>query len=126
MGFVQQYQDVSSYSEIMGASEQRLLQLIFERLLLDLNQALEYGLNQDMVEKNRCIGHACDILNHLIRNISTDDEPEAAKNVCEIYFAMLTELIAAYKNSDEGLSILKSSIRTVSNLKKALDALANE
>jgi flagellar protein FliS len=77
----------------------RQIVALYDRLLLDLDRAVEAIGNAQLPAAHDCVMHAQDIVTHLYDSLDEQQWP-AARNLKDIYAFVRTELVAANVDKD--------------------------
>lgn len=99
------YNDIGSYSEALGASGHRQIQLLLEKLLTDIKQGMAAMKNNDISKKCKCISSANNIVSYLRDCLNFEADPNLATKLDKIYGHLEDQLfIANAKNLDSALN----------------------
>ena len=105
MNKLKTYSDIAEYSEVLGASQYRLIQLLIARLIKDINQAKIAIEANDIPKKCRCISSAGNITSYLRECLNLKAHDTLPKKLDGIYEHLEYKLfIANSKNSIDTLS----------------------
>ncbi|MFW8602065.1 flagellar export chaperone FliS [Desulfobacterota bacterium M19] len=106
------YQQTEALSKIHPV---KLIQLMYERLLVHLDFAENAMLKDDAKSRGENLGRAIALVTELYASIRDDDEAEAAGFLRGLYSSILTELPKAAINND--IEVIRTTSRYVSRLK---------
>lgn len=94
----------------------KLIQLIYERLLVHLDLAENAMLKEDAKVRGENLGRAIALVTELYASIRDDDESEAAGFLQGLYTSILTELPKAAITND--VEVIRTTSRYVARLKE--------
>ena len=98
------YQDVGKYSEVLGASSQKQIEMLIVRAKSDIRGAMGAIEHQDVATKCKCISNAHGIVSYLQeclnQNLKNDAETELAQRLKAIFSHLETQLLKANIESD--------------------------
>lgn len=118
-----QYRKLGLQGEIQSASAHRLIQMLFEGALEQLNKA-HFALEQgDLAGKGHHIGRAIDIVSGLRQSLDIDSGDLAAQLDSLYQYCEFTLLEASRHNN---LSQLQEVARLLTTLKSGWDGIAPE
>ncbi len=106
------YQQTEALSKIHPV---KLIQLMYERLLVHLDFAENAMLKDDAKGRGENLGRAIALVTELYASIRDDDESEAAGFLRGLYSSILTELPKAAISND--IEVIRTTSRYVSRLK---------
>ncbi len=107
------YQQTEALSKIHPV---KLIQLMYERLLVHLDLAENAMLKEDAKGRGENLGRAIALVTELYASILDDDESEAAGFLKGLYTSILTELPKAAITND--IEVIRTTIRYVARLKE--------
>ncbi len=116
------YSEIGAYSEVLGASSHRQIQMLLEKLLSQLNVAIAAIENNQTVEKCKRISSANNIVNYLRDCLNFEDKSSIAQRLDAIYAHLEKQLFFANAGSDP--AILRKCIVIVNNVKTWWDNVA--
>ena len=79
---------------VLSASPARLLTMLYDRLVLDLDRAEQSQRSGDQVEARAQLGHAQDIISELLSTLKVDAW-DGAKELFSLYTYLLSETMTA-------------------------------
>lgn len=117
----QQYHAVRSHGQIAEASPARLVQIMFEHILLNLATAqgcMERISNNlplnDVVQKCKAMGKALRLIGQLDATLDMDKGGQVAGNLHNLYLYMLGRLTTANASNDAAIvQEVSSLVRTI-------------
>ncbi|HFQ81678.1 MAG TPA: flagellar export chaperone FliS [Desulfobacterales bacterium] len=107
------YQQTEALSNIHPV---KLIQLMYERLLVHLELAEKAMLKEDAKGRGENLGRAIALLTELYASIRDDDESEAAGFLQGLYTSILTELPKAAISND--VEVVRTANRYITQLKE--------
>lgn len=84
---------------VLSASPARLLTMLYDRLVLDLDRAEKAQREGDRVEAQSQLSHAQDIVSELLATLKVDAW-EGASQLASVYTYLLTEIVSASISGD--------------------------
>ena len=122
MNGLEMYNEVGVYSEVLGASSQRQIQMLLERLLTQLSVAMSAIEREEINEKCKQISRANSIVMYLRDCLNPSDKSSIALRLDAIYGHLEAQLFLANARNDA--AILQQCITIVSNIKSWWDNVA--
>ncbi|KTD00119.1 Flagellar protein FliS [Legionella geestiana] len=109
------YAEVSQNSEVMGASEHRRIQMLFEKALIDLQTAANAIAEKDVITKCKAIGSANNIVCYLRDILRADVDPAGVARIDALYRHVEQALfLVNARNDAEGL---QECVTIIENMK---------
>ena len=109
------YNNIGIYSEALGASRHRQIQMLLEKLLSQLNIAISAIENKQIPEKCKRISSANDIVVYLRDCLNFEDTSSIAARLDAIYQHLEKQLFFA--NASSSVVLLNECITIVNNVK---------
>lgn len=121
----QVYSDIELSSDIMTASNHRLIQLLFEKCLQQIQMAKMHIMNKDLKQKHQAISRAMDIVTYLrsILNVTDQHTQELAKLLDTVYEAVGKGLLYATLNDD--VDYLDHAYKLLTTVKSGWDGIGD-
>lgn len=94
------YQEVGRRSEIEGASPHRLVEMLLEGALVNIERAVTAIQNNDIEARGKWINKTIDIVAELRNSLDVDRGGEIAENLHRLYSFMETTLTNAHVGGD--------------------------
>jgi flagellar secretion chaperone FliS len=96
---------------------EKLIVLIYDHLVMSLNEACSAINDNDIVKRNECINKAQSIITELRNNLDHEIGKEIAKNLDALYDFMFKENLEALIDND--ISHIQASLTTISPIHNA-------
>lgn len=121
MSVLKAYQDIAHYSEVLGATPHRKIQLLFNKLAEDIDIVIQAIEVQDIPKKCKFISNAHHIVSFLRSLLSEDpsSRDEFEHKLEDIYARLENQLLIANMKND--LSALSECRQIVKNLNQWWD-----
>lgn len=118
------YNDIEASSEMMSASPHRLIQLLLEHCLQQINLAEQYIIKKDMNKRHHCISKAMNIITHLRECLTMQNDTmyEISKLLDTCYKYIGTNLVLATLYND--VEYLKLAYTSLLTIKLGWDSIA--
>ena len=98
------YNEIGAYSEVLGATDHRQIQMLLEKLVSDLKQSRTALENNNITIKCKCLSSADNIVAYLRDCLNFDADPVLSEKLDKIYEHLVKQLfISNSKNSQESL-----------------------
>ncbi len=109
------YTDIEASSEVMSASGYRLIQLLFEKFLQQINLAKTHLNNDAKLERNNCITKANDIITYLRSCLNFDESTNEFSTQLNLTYVNVQRCLinATLKNDVEYLELASMMITNV-------------
>lgn len=117
------YQSIEIETDVVGASPHRLIQLLLEKSIQQVNLAKIYMQNKNIINKCNAISKAMDIISYLQISLNNEDQQakELSKHLDVVYqYASKMLLMANLKNDEK---YLDEVIKKMSEIKSAWDTM---
>jgi flagellar secretion chaperone FliS len=111
-------------SEVNTASPHRLTQLLFERLMTDLNTAALFATNNDQRKVIENVSHAHKIVIYLHECLDMSDTSGLAERLSQIYTFVEKKLLLAHMRKNS--ACIAECIRIITPIKEGWDAIAEQ
>ncbi|MGK0500299.1 MAG: flagellar protein FliS [Oceanicoccus sp.] len=121
---VAQYQQVSAQEAAVGASPHRLIQMLMQGALQRMAEARGAIQRKNIAEKGRAISKAIAIVGGLRDSLNMEVDSGLPQQMDELYEYVLSELVAANKNSDE--AAINRAAEVIVTIKSGWDGIAEE
>lgn len=109
------YSEIDAYSEVLGASPHRLIEMLIDKALVTIAQA-EAAIKMDQsLQKRAAICKANDIVIHLRDCLDASVNPVLVKKIAGIYTHVERQLFRA--NSANDIAALKECATIMNNIK---------
>ena len=120
------YQDIELTTEVMNASEHRLIQMLMVKCLQKIRLAKTYITKENLKQKHKAINHAADIIAYLRTCLNFEDPTaiEMSKLLDSIYEYLAKSLLAATLKND--VQYLELAEKALANIKLGWDGIAEE
>ena len=115
MNHLETYSDIGTYSEVLGASPFRQIQLLLEKLASSVNQASIAMNDKNISKKCQCIVNANDIVSYLRDCLDFSTEDSVAPRLDAIYAHLEKQLFIA--NSANSQAALDECATIITNIK---------
>lgn len=115
------YSNIGAFSEVMGASGHRQIQMLFDKLLSRLNQANLAIDNNDIPKKCTSLSAANDIVIYLRECLDFSADKSLATRLDKIYAHLEKQLFIV--NASNNKPALENCLEITSNLKTWWDKL---
>lgn len=122
MNSIETYQSIGAYSEVLGASSHRQIQLLLEKLLSNLSTAITLMNEKNIPMKCKRLSNATDIIGYLRDCLQIDDEFGVAAKLDAMYAHLERQLLLA--NSRHDPKLVEACLVIVTNIKTAWDGLS--
>lgn len=115
MPILSAYTDIEASTEVMSASGHRLIQLLFEKFLQQVNLAKTHVNNNARTERNACITRANDIITYLRSCLNFTDSTQEFCNQLDSTYVVVQKCLlnATLKNDVEYLELASMMITNV-------------
>ncbi len=115
------YSSIGTFSEVLGASGHRQIQMLFTNLLTRINQANLAIDNNDIIKKCASISAANDIVIYLRECLNFSADKTLATRLDKIYAHLEKQLFTANASNDK--PALENCKEVITNLKTWWDKL---
>lgn len=117
------YNDVSVSSEVLSASKHRLVQMLIDKCMSQMEAAKMCIINKNMTAKHKTIASALDIIAHLHGSLNLKDEAakELSNQLAGIYVFMERNLLKANLKNDSGY--IEQAQAVLANIKEGWDKI---
>lgn len=121
-----EYEEIELNTEIMTASSHKLIQLLINKCMQEINTAQIHIENKDITKKLKSISKAMDIIGYLRMCLKFDDKNahELALQLDAIYDYMERTLLQA--NIDNDVKLLNDAKRALVNIKEGWDGISEK
>lgn len=119
-----QYRQINAAAMVEDASPHRLIQLMFEGLMVRLGTARGQILRRDMPGKAQSLGGAVAIIGGLQQCLDQERGGELARNLDSLYDYVQQRLFRATVDND--VAVLDEVVELLSGIKSAWDAIKQE
>ncbi|MEO8400422.1 MAG: flagellar export chaperone FliS [Gammaproteobacteria bacterium] len=118
------YTDIELDTEVMTASNHRLIQMLIDKCLQHIQLAKAHIVNKDIKKKHHAISKAADIINYLrtCLNVEEQQTKELAVLLESIYNHLEKSLLQATLKND--IEYLDHAHAVLSNIKSGWDQIA--
>lgn len=123
---IDMYNKIGAESEVMDASPHRLIQLLFERCLQQIQLAKHYMERRDIPKKCAAINHAMDVIIHLKASLNFNDDKakEISGKLNDVYTYIEKNLLRANLKND--LALLDDIYEKLIPIKTAWDDIGDK
>ncbi len=121
LNLAQDYKSNHAQADIEAASPHRLIQLLMQRLLTNLQQADNAMAEELTAQKGELISASISIVDCLRASLSFDNANGVADNLERLYDFVTRELLIANLNNERDR--LQSAITVISEIKSAWDGI---
>lgn len=121
---MQEYQQVGTRGAIGEASPHRLIQLMMEHALTQMNHARGHIMRDEFERKGRAIGSAISVINGLQASLNHKEDARMSANFDALYAYMMRRLLEANLKNDA--AIVDEIAGLMRELKEAWDAIADD
>ena len=118
------YQEMGVNSEVFDASPHRLIAIVFDALVENINAAKASIERNDVVGKCKHITKSVDIVMHLRATLNHQEGGEIAQQLDDLYDFIERNLVAA--NVESNTHKLEESKKIVIEIKTAWDQIGDE
>lgn len=117
------YSDIGISTEVMSASSHRLIQLLFEKCMQQMQLAKEYIKNNERVNRNDSIAKANDIIIYLrsCLNIENESTKQFSAQLDSTYLIIQKCLLNAMLKND--IEYLELATMMLTNIKSGWDQI---
>ncbi|MDP1603543.1 MAG: flagellar export chaperone FliS [Legionella sp.] len=115
MNRAQIYSEIEEYSEVLGASPHRLIEMLIDKSLVNISQASMAIKMKQTLQKRTSICKANDIVIYLRDCLDDSADPVLVKKIAGIYTHVERQLFRA--NSTDNLAALEECTTIMNNIK---------
>ena len=119
-----QYQQIGTRNTVSDSSPHRLIQMMMEHAITQMNHARGHITRGEIEAKGRTIGKAISIINGLQASLNHSANSQMSDNFDALYTYMMRRLLEANLNDD--VAIVDEIAGLLSEIKEAWDAIADE
>ncbi len=118
------YGKIGAETEVMNASPHRLIQLLFERAVQQIQLAKHYMERKEIAKKCQAVTKALDVIVHLKESLNFDDKnaKKISEKLSDIYTYIESVLLKAHIKNDPIL--LDEALAKLNPIKTAWDNIA--
>ncbi len=121
---LQQYQQIGTRGAIGDASPHRLIQLMMEHALTQMNHARGHIMRDEIDRKGQALGSAISVINGLQASLNHKEDARMSANFDALYAYMMRRLLEANLKNDA--AIVDEIAGLMRELKEAWDAIADD
>lgn len=125
MNNVSQYRDIEIDTEVMTASPHRLIQMLVDKCLQQIQLAKMFILNKDIKQKHQVIAKANAIVDYLRLCLNVEDEKAQALSMQLSTLYTFLEKNLLYATLEHNIDYLDQAYLVLSNIKEGWDGIAS-
>lgn len=121
---LQQYQQIGTRNTVGESSPHRLIQMMMEHALTQMNHARGYMMRNDVEKKGKAIGSAISVINGLQVSLNHKADERMSANFDALYAYMMRRLLEANVSNDP--EIVDEVAGLMREIKEAWDVIADD
>lgn len=121
---LKQYQQIGTRDAVGESSPHRLIQMMMEHALTQMNHARGFIMRNDVERKGRAIGSAISVINGLQVSLNHKADERMSANFDALYAYMMRRLLEANVSNDPAM--VDEVAGLMREIKEAWDAIADD